>query len=141
MPYDPEDLGAQCYLCVLKEKRVGGPVPPEIHGGETVAVINDVPSQRDCDEQRPLTDGGGMEFTQTLVNIGQHRKKTAIFNAVCCRPPENDFDKLMLQWQRSNKKLVAKGEDALPSPIECCRPRLMKEVQGYNNFITLGKVA
>jgi DNA polymerase I-like protein with 3'-5' exonuclease and polymerase domains/uracil-DNA glycosylase len=141
MAYDPEDLGAQCYQCVLKSKRVGGPVPPEIHGKETVAVINDVPSQKDCDENRPLTDGGGMEFTRTLQNCGEHRKNVAIFNAIPCRPPENDFDKLMLQWQRQNKKLIAAGQDPLPSPIECCRPRLMQEIAPYQNLVTLGKVA
>lgn len=135
--YDPETLGARCDKCVLRQMRVGGPIAPEMDFGNQIAIVAEAPGEQDVARLRPLVGSSGMEFNNALSAIGASRKSLNIHQALCCRPPENDLDKVMLKWQRGNKTL----EEPLPSPIECCRPRLMNELDGMPNVITLGKVA
>ena len=135
--YDPEKLGARCDKCVLREMRVGGPVPPEIDFGNSIAIIAESPGEKEVERMRPLVGASGLEFNNSLSAIGMSRKDLNLHNALACRPPENDLDKVLLKWQRGNKKL----EEPLPSPIECCRPRLLNEIDGVSNIVTLGKVA
>jgi DNA polymerase-1 len=139
--YDPEQLGARCSECVLKDLRVGGPVGPEFREDARISVIAESPGEKEVDVGRPLVGPAGLEFNQTLQAVGVRRQALNLHQAICCRPPENDLDKVMLKWQRGNKKLVKSGQSALPSPIECCRPRLIQELDGVPNVITLGKVA
>lgn len=138
--YDPEKLGANCAQCTLRTSREGGPVGPELREDAEIAVIAEAPAEKECETGRPLTGAGGMEFTNALKALGIRRQSMNLHHAVACRAPENDLDKVMLKWQRANKKLAKKGEALLPSPIECCRPRLMNELMGMQRIITLGKV-
>ena len=135
--YDPEKLGAQCDKCVLRTLRVGGPVPPEISLDNEIAVVAESPGDKEVERGRPLVGTAGLEFNNSLSAIGVTRKSLNIHQALACQAPENDLDKVMLKWQRGNKKL----EEPLPSPIECCRPRLLNEIDGVSNIVTLGKVA
>ena len=138
--YDPEALGARCDLCTLKRMRVGGPVAPEFHDRSIASVIAESPGDREREVGRPLVGPSGMEFTDSLKAIGMQRTQVDIHLAVACMPPENDLDKVMLRWQRDNTAREAAGEERVPSPIDCCRPRLQIEI-GHENVITLGKVA
>jgi uracil-DNA glycosylase family 4 len=138
--YDPEKLGANCSKCVLREVREGGPVGPEIREDADVAVIAEAPAEKEVEVGRPLVGAGGLEFTNTLKALGIRRQSMNIHHAIACRAPENDLDKVMLRWQRANKKRAKKKEELLPSPIECCRPRLMAELDTMQRIITLGKV-
>jgi DNA polymerase I-like protein with 3'-5' exonuclease and polymerase domains/uracil-DNA glycosylase len=137
----PEDLGARCDECILSKKRVGGPVMMERHPGSTAIVIAEAPGERECEVGRPLVGPSGIEFNESLKAVGYARTSLDLTNALCCRPPENDLDKLMLQWQRENKKREALDLPAIPSPVECCRPRLLAEIDQHHNIVTLGKTA
>lgn len=138
--YDPEKLGARCSECILKTMRTGGPVGPEIHEEGDIAVIAEAPAEKEVEVGRPLVGPAGMEFNNALRALGIRRQSLNIHHAVACQSPENDLDKVMLKWQRNNKKLAKKGEALLPSPIECCRPRLLTELDETQRIITLGKV-
>jgi DNA polymerase I-like protein with 3'-5' exonuclease and polymerase domains/uracil-DNA glycosylase len=138
--YDPEALGARCSECSLRTIRVGGPVGPERHAGDMADVISETPGEKECNVGRPLVGPGGMEFTNTLTSIGVQRTQVALHHAIACAPPEGDLDKVMLRWQRANKKLVEEGEEPVPSPIDCCRPRLLADLR-HPHIITLGKTA
>ncbi len=140
--YDAEKYGALCDQCTLSTRRAGGPVGGEIRPGAKAIIITEFPRERDIETGRPLTDNmGGMEFNESLKAIGVRRDTVNITHAIACRPVENDIDKEMLLWQRENKKRVAAGEEPLPSPIQCCRPRLMNDIGGVHNLVTLGKRA
>ncbi len=138
--YDAEALGARCSECVLAKVRVGGPVGPERHAGDLADVVAETPGEKECSVGRPLVGPSGMEFTNALVSIGMARTSVALHHAVACAPPEGDLDKVMLRWQRDNDKRRKAGEDTVPSPIECCRPRLLAELR-HPNVIALGRTA
>ena len=138
--YDPEALGANCGSCVLRKIRAAGPTGPEYHDKATAAVVTDFPRDMDATSGRPFAGPHGMLFNKVLVQIGQHRTGVDIHHAVACMPPGADLEKVMLRWQRDNKKRVSAGEEPLPSPIDCCRPRLMAELE-HHDVITLGRVA
>lgn len=138
--YDPEQLGARCDVCALRKLRVGGPVPPEYHERSIASVIAESPGERECEVGRPLVGPSGMEFTDSLKAVGMQRTQVDIHMAVACMPHENDLDKVMLRWSRDNKLRELRGEEPFPSPIDCCRPRLLQEID-HQNLVTLGKVA
>jgi DNA polymerase I-like protein with 3'-5' exonuclease and polymerase domains/uracil-DNA glycosylase len=139
-PYDAEKLGARCSECVLRDVREGGPVRPEFHEGAKASIIGEVPGEKECNLDRPLVGPAGMELTETLKVVGVDRRDVDLHYAIACQPPENDLDKVMLKWQRGNKKREKNGDEPLPSPVECCRPRLLAELR-TTNLVTLGKVA
>lgn len=139
--YDPEALGARCDVCVLRTQRDGGPVGPELRFDSNIALVAEAPGEKEVVHNRPLVGPSGMELNEALKAIGASRQMFNIHNAICCRPPENDLDKVMLKWQRSNKEREKKGEEPLPSPIECCRPRLINELWGSFGVVALGKTA
>ena len=140
MSYDPEQFGARCHECYLRDHRDGAPVGPEVNS-DYVVVVTESPREKDVEVGRPLVDAAGMEFTQSLKSIGIPRNAVTMTTALACRPPENDLDKVLVRFSRNNKKRLAAGEDALPHPLDCCRPRLMHDIGQSKNLITLGKVA
>ena len=139
--YDPVKLGARCDLCSLKKNRAGGPVPPEIKTESELSLIGESPSSDDCIDRRPLIGSAGMELNNALNTVGATRGEWNLHLALACMPPGGDLDRVMLQWQRANQARVKNGEDEVPSPIECCRPRLMVELGHPKGIVTLGKVA
>ncbi len=138
--YDAEKFGALCEQCTLSTRRAAGPVGPEERPNPNAVIITEFPRERDVETGRPLTDNlGGMEFNESLKAVGVARNTVTLTHAIACRPVDNDIDKEMLLWQRENKKREAAGEDPLPSPIQCCRPRLLNDIGQTPNLITLGK--
>lgn len=139
MSYDAEAKGARCGECALRELRVGGPVGPELHVGSRAAVVGETPGEKECAVGRPFTGSSGMELTEAMSAVGIDRPQVDLHYAVACQPPENDLDKVLLKLRRQNKKRVTAGEAPLPSPIECCRPRLLSELR-HTRLVTLGKL-
>ena len=140
MSYDPEQFGARCHECYLRVHRDGLPVGPEINSRD-VLVVTESPREKDVEVGRPLVDAAGMEFTQSLKSIGIPRNAVSMTTALACRPPENDLDKVLLRFGRENQRRVRDGEPTLPHPLDCCRPRLLNDIGGTRNLVTLGKVA
>lgn len=139
--YDPEALGARCDLCVLKKLRGSDPVPPEMKRNATITVVTDTPGEEEVVHNRPLVGAAGKELNEAMKGTGLDRGSLNIHHAVACMPPGNDFDRVMLRWQRDNAKRVKEGLEEVPSPIECCRPRLIAEIGSPHGVITLGKTA
>ena len=139
--FDPEALGAKCDKCILKELREGGPVPPDITIGNEIAVVAEAPGEKEVELGRPLVGASGLEFNNSLTSIGVSRRTLNLHQAIACRPPENDLDKVLMKLQRRNRERAKAGEEPLPSPVECCRQRLISELDGVQNIVTMGKVA
>jgi len=72
-----------------------------------------------------------------------------------CRPPKNRLRELLTKINKLNKEMereykkkakeakkggesVPKPPDYIQSPIDCCKPRLDKELEPFQHFITLG---
>jgi len=66
-----------------------------------------------------------------------------------CRPPGNELAKMEYALGRENKRRKKLNKDLppgeqyalLPHPVDCCRPRILKELQGFSKIITVGDTA
>jgi len=139
--YDPRALGARCDECPLHDLREGGPVPPELYGSAKLMVVAEAPGSDEVDGGRPLIGRSGMEATQGLLSVGLPRHEVSWTNALLCRPPKNDLSAALYKIQKANKAREERGEKPLPTPVECCRPRLVRELAQVENVITMGKTA
>lgn len=141
--YEPWLHGADCANCPLKGNKV---TPPETGGTARIAVVGEAPGEQEEKYGRPFVGPSGSEFNKACRMAGLKRGDLHVTNAMLCRPPDNDLRKLLTSINRFNKQeaKAAKAENRKAklkkSPLECCRPRLKRELQPYTDFITLGKV-
>lgn len=143
---DPEALGAQCAVCSLRELRVGGPVASEWpRTPPNIAVVGEAPGEQEVAHNQPFVPHApsGRELTQALELVSLPRTAVGWTNAVACRPPGNKMDGVLAHLRKLNKERMKEGLPALPTPAECCRPRLLTELQqrGIQHVFAVGKVA
>lgn len=140
--YDPEAYGAKCKECYLYERRQGGPVPPEINVAAPYTVIAEAPGRVEVEVGRPLVGESGQEVMRALIAKGVNRHDVSWNNAVLCRPPGNDLERLLTRMKKENKIRVAQGLKPYLSPIEACRPRFLHDLrQRPSQVIALGKTS
>lgn len=151
--YDPRAHGAQCDICPLKTCK---PVAPESDqmsnlarlGGVGVAVVSNSPGEQEERQGRAFVGQVGDELNKALRSAGIQRSNVHFTYALLCRPPGDklsEFIRRINQQNRENQKLAkAAGREApvpVPSPLDCCAPRLEQEIEPFENFITLGGTA
>jgi len=148
MASDPRTYGARCDECWLREHRVEGPVSTELKTGTSALVVADYPSLDDAKSGRILSGEAGIELERALEATGKSRSAVSISSVVLCHPQGGDMDKVIRAFKKENKRLEKEGEPLMPTPNECCRPRLHAELRamaphmnGTLNLITLGKGA
>jgi len=159
--YDPRAFGARCDLCVLRTLRQGDPVPPEVHKTSRVVVIAEAPGETEVEYGRPLVGQSGQEEERVLAHVGLHREDVFWTNACLCRPPGNNYDAVLSRVREDNKKVKQANEaireankrrraeglplerllPSVPTPVDCCRPRLLRELEGRTQVIALGKIS
>ncbi len=149
--YEPERCGAQCWRCPLHDMRDGVPVPPESNPHATIAIIGEAPGEHEVREGRPFVGPSGTEITQALHNVGILRGQLHIDNVLLCRPPNNKLSAVLAKIQKRNRDIkeenrhrLACGDAPLPmvpTPQECCTPRLFSSIQSYRHIIVAGSVA
>ncbi len=126
MSYDPARLGAACDLCPLRDIRHGGPVPPEWPDRPKAILVGEAPGKTEVKRGAPFVGEAGIELEHALRAIGRSRHDVALTNAVLCRPPENKLDVVLHDVQKENKARQKAGKEPLPTPVACCRPRLLR---------------
>lgn len=151
--YDPRAHGAQCDICPLKTCK---PVAPESDqmsdlarlGGVGIAVVSNSPGEQEERQGRAFVGQAGDELNKALRSAGIPRSNVHFTYALLCRPPGDklsEFIRRINQQNRENQKLAkAAGREApvpVPSPLDCCAPRLEREIEPYEKFITLGGTA
>lgn len=139
--YRPEEFGAKCDKCFLRQYRQGKPVPPEVNPDARIVVAAEAPGRQEAEFGRPLIGDSGQETMQGLAQLGIRRHDVTWTNAVACRPPDNELDALLLKMKKENKELAANGLEPWLSPIEACRPRFVAELRHYREVLALGKKA
>jgi len=72
---------------------LNGPVPPETHPDDVIAVLGDFPSDSDVTNGRPFTDRNGRELMDAFDLIGLPRNRCRFFNVAACRPNDGDIKK------------------------------------------------
>lgn len=148
MPYDPRKHGARCDVCPLGPNgkfRDGywQPCPPEIHKDATVLAVAETPHVEDSNNGRPLSGRSGQEWNLAMLAIGRKRGDIDLTHVVACNAgtQPNAWEKMTKALDKENRRLLVQGLPALPDPIACCRPRLLKEAENYNNIIALGRTS
>lgn len=112
-----------------------------MYPGNKMAVVAEAPGEEEVELGRPLIGRSGQEAMQGLMTVGVNRNHTNWTNAVLCRPPGNDWAKLMLRLKKENKRLEEAGEQPYLNPIDACRPRLVAELRTTPHVIAMGKTA
>jgi len=137
--YDPRARGADCGACPLLGSRV---VPPDFSRENIgLLVVAEAPGAIEVDLGRPLVGPSGGEMERALVAAGSKRSDVNMSNALLCRPPRNDLKGYMARLRRENKERKAKKEPLVRSPLDCCRPRLMREISDHKALLLLGATA
>lgn len=139
--YHPEDHGALCRQCILKDLRDGDPVGIERHTNAMMLVVGEAPGEEEVIEGRPFVGSSGRLLMKYLTAARVDRSHCSITNAVCCRPEGNNFDLLRAKHQKLNRNRKAQGLAPLPPPEVCCWPRLLAEIRQHKNLLVLGKTA
>ena len=160
MSYDPRKFGALCDVCPLKGNV---PVPAESNPGATICMVGEAPGADEVREGRPFVGAGGQELQRALNTARLQRRDMHLTNVMLCQPPKNELDNLLSKVSADNKERHKRNqqkkkqydvlvrhqpwleaplyEPLVPTPVECCSPRLKNEVQRFTNFITLGGTA
>jgi DNA polymerase I-like protein with 3'-5' exonuclease and polymerase domains/uracil-DNA glycosylase len=132
--------GARCDLCPLRTQREGEPVPSELREGK-LAVIAQCPGRTEVERNKPLVGQFGVEVNRALQAVGLSRGEVSLHNAVACMPPNGDYRAFLKKLEAENKKRDKKGYAKVPTPHECCAPRLVTELQEVDHAIPIGAVA
>ena len=132
--FNPRACGARCDECPLNGQQA---VPPETRPDAKVAIVGDYPGDVDVKQLRPLVGPAGSEFDRGLRAAGLHRGNVHITNTVLCRPPDGDMDSLLQKLKRERDA----SEAAVPTPAECCAPRLKQELARFQDVIAMGRMA
>lgn len=144
----PKCAGARCNVCPLREADF---VPPEANTNADIAVVGDFPQEYEVKEGRPFMGPQGNEFTRYWDGEGLARGLIHWTMAVLCAPPEGRMDRFLVMVKKRNKEITKvnrerkkMGEDLLPfipSPFECCAPRLQLELSRFDKIVPCGTVA
>ncbi len=138
--YDPRKAGALCGICPLNGKSVV--VPPESRANPELTVIAEAPGRTEIILERPLIGPSGMELGKALGEGACNRGQVHLTNVVQCKPPGGNMKVYLAKLRAWNKKQKSKGLPPIPSPIDCCRPRLLREVMsGPKTLLLLGTYA
>lgn len=107
--YQPQALGARCDICPLREQQ---PVPPhEATGHRHFTMVLEGVNKVEPGAQMPAAGRAGSFLARAFKVFGTDRRNVAIRLATCCRPKPETTDAELLE------------------ATECCRPRLLRELE------------
>lgn len=160
MSRDPRECGALCDQCPL---RGSVPVFAEANPGAAICLVGEAPGAEEVREGRPFVGASGQELQRALTAAHLPRRKLHITNVLLCQPPKNELKNMLAKISSENRERDKRNkarkkqydqlvkqqpwlqepqyEPLIPSPIDCCAPRLYQEVGGFRDFITLGGTA
>ena len=149
MPFDPTTLGARCDVCPLGPKGAlrkddWKPVGCEVHKGATVLAVAESPDPEEVQHGRALVGRSGGEWNRALAACGHRRTDVDLDHVIACHLPgqaSGALRRLDKAVDKLNRKRVKAGQEAVPHPLTCCRPRLLNVASRYPSIVTLGKLA
>ncbi len=133
LPLSAETMGAKCGICPLKG--ASSPVFGDGPHNAKLAIVCETPNKEEAAFGLPFIGRTGEYITSMLNHYGLSRNEVLLENAVACFPPGGDLKVYMAAAKKAAtaalKEQGLKGRDAkvvLPSPIDCCMPRLMRSL-------------
>lgn len=136
--YDPVRHGALCHDCPLKGRPVS---PPEIRRDAILLVIAEAPGKTEVELRRPLVGASGSEYSRAAVRAELSRNETSLSNAILCPPPAYNLKSYLAGLRARNVRRRKQGLSPIPSPLDCCRPRLMREIAKHERLLLFGAAA
>ena len=150
---DPRTKGAKCNICPLGPGgflRQGGkyspwqPIAVEDHrpDGAVVAAVATAPDSEEEDNGRLFSGRFGGLWNKALRTAGLARKDLSLIPLMSCAPPGQAggaMQRMNDRLRQENKRRDKAGQMPLPSPMECCAPRLMTDLAPYKFLVLLGK--
>ncbi len=145
--YDPRAAGANCDACPLRLKKF---VPPEGPNEVELVIVGEGPGQHEETKRRPFIGPSGMLLNDILREVGIERSRVWVTNTILCRAevPKIKGSKrynldTYMAWLRAEnaqrrKRAATAGQapQLLTSPFDCCRRRLLREVQWHEQRAT-----
>ena len=119
--------GARCDLCPLVNTGQG-PVPPTLPREIDILVVAEAPGGTEVREGATLIGASGKELRRALASGGARMDRVGYTNAMCCMPIGGNLKNYL--------RKVKKRKQA--SPIDCCRPRLQRELPRAKFAILMG---
>lgn len=142
--------GADCKGCPLYgQERL---VDSEIRPGAKLLVVAEAPGKQEVLDGAPLVGPSGQVFAAGLAAAGWSREQVSITNSILCQPPPGvSLDDYLRDLNRLNRRAAAREGTAaglapsrlLRSPVECCAPRLEKDIEESEatTYLALGSKA
>lgn len=142
--YDPIATGCMCEICPLRGKKF---VPPKGSHSPELVIVGEAPHVQEEKRREPFVGAAGILLDEMLRAIGTHKSKLWVSHTILCRPDtpgvigsKRYLLKTYLAWLRlqnaSAKKEAKKNKTQffpVSSPLECCAPRLWRELNHFEN--------
>ena len=131
----------------------------EIRPQSKLIAIGEAPGKHEVAQGRPFVGRSGIELAEGLARGGLTRDDISITNTLLCQPAEGlkgFIERLAREEKRRRREFTdaAKGrgervKDALrafkpkPTPLDCCRPRLDRDIEqaGARTILAVGGYA
>jgi uracil-DNA glycosylase len=137
---DMQALGARCDVCPLR-KEGQGPCGSEIIPGTDRVAVAQEPGKSELLADRPFAGRAGAYLDDALVRLGTSRHHLSTTTVVACMSPGGDVTSYESKLRRRNKKRESENKPPIPTPTECCTPRMHREVAPFLNVIPFGPVS
>ena len=135
----------RCDLCPLRmhweNKGNWRIVDSEINEDTSILLIGDAPGKQETLFNRPFVGPAGVEAIGVLRDCGRVRHDVSWTNVCACRFPKDNDKEFLAILQKRNRARIKKGKEPIPTPMECCRPRLEAEIAQFPSIIPLGSMA
>lgn len=140
--YSPEEAGAECERCPLRDERAKGRfAPPELRPSAIQLHVAEAPGKVEIELHRPLVGPSGAEHARAILAAKGQRRNYSLTNCMLCRPPGGNLKRYAAVLRRRNRIRFERGDDAHASPLECCWPRLRLELLRHSSALLLGVFA
>ncbi len=117
-------------------------IPPRLaKNPKAPTVVLDMPGAQEEKLERSFVGPAAVELAETLKLAGKTFDSVNLTYALSCRIPNDDIKVFNARLRKDNRRRIKNGEPPLPSPIECCKPRLLAEIEESSGVITAGPMA
>jgi uracil-DNA glycosylase family 4 len=116
------------------------PVPAERKVTSSFTVLGEAPGDAETKEGRPFVGPAGVLLTHALLKHNVARSQYDVVTVLACQPPRNDLSSFMTKLAAKNRKLARAKQPLIPTPHQCCRPRLEDDLR-HASVLALGSTA
>jgi DNA polymerase-1 len=91
-------------------------------------VVAEAPGVNEVEKGKTLIGASGKEIRTAISNAGVDSNAVSYTNTILCRPDGGDLERYLRDVKKTGK----------PSPLDCCRPRLKRELHRSRFAILMG---